>query len=51
MDKPFKRYTLIDNLTGNRTHYGLFGWNISWSIVFLLGVIVGYLISKEWNTQ
>ena len=46
MDKPIKRYTLIDNLTGNRTHYSRFGWNISWILVFVLGVILGYLISK-----
>jgi hypothetical protein len=39
-----KRYTLIDNKTGEKHHYSYLVWNFAWGIVFVMSVINGILL-------
>lgn len=41
MDK-FKRYTVIDNHSGDKYYYSHLGWNFAWTIVFIGGILIGY---------
>lgn len=40
-----QKYTLIDNETGNKTYYSLFGWNLAWILVFISGILIGWCLS------
>jgi hypothetical protein len=39
-----KRYTLTDNITREKYHYGYLVWNFAWGIVFVMGVVLGRYI-------
>jgi len=43
-----KRYKLIDRKTGKITEYGTFEWELSWKLVFILGIGTGILIGFYW---
>lgn len=36
-----RKYTVINNKTGKRYHYSKVSWNLSWFVVFMLGLVLG----------
>lgn len=39
-----KKYTIINNETGEKHNYSWLSWNLAWALVFIFGVITGACI-------
>lgn len=46
-----KRYTVIDNKSGIKFHYSWLAWNFAWFVVFIMGIILGCVVSAPLSAQ
>jgi hypothetical protein len=44
-ENKHKRYSVIDNKTGNVYKYTSLLWNFGWMLVFFFGVVAGIIIT------